>query len=121
MVEAAAAGVDVSSGMSDLDAPLPNYRFRSMLPKAQKLVNEVQSLGASVLQALEKRDAEELALLRSTQETAVLEAAKEVWERRVEEAKESFEGLKRSWRRIAGSTTRAGPTGTLPRRTRRST
>ncbi len=96
MVEAAAAGVDISSVMSDLDAPLPNYRFRSMLPKAQELVNEVQSLGASLLQALEKRDAEELALLRSTQETSVLEAAKEVRERRVEEAKESLEALKRS-------------------------
>lgn len=96
MVEAAAAGVDISSVLSDLNAPLPNYRFRSMISKAQGVVGEVKSLGASLLQTLEKRDAEELALLRSNQETSVLEAAREVRELQVEEAENSVEALERS-------------------------
>jgi hypothetical protein len=67
-----------------------------MVPKAQEVVNEVKSLGTSLLQALEKRDAEELALLRATQETTVLEAVKEVRELRVEEVENSIDALERS-------------------------
>src|SRR5213075_2787498 len=45
-VKAAAAGVDLSSVLSDVNAPLPNYRFQVMLQKATELCGEVQSLGS---------------------------------------------------------------------------
>ena len=46
----------------------------------------MKALGAALLAALEKRDAEALALLRSTHEIRLLEAVREVKEQQVEEA-----------------------------------
>ena len=57
-MRAAAAGVDLGSVLSDLNAPLPHYRFSVMLQKATELCAEVKALGAALLAALEKRDAE---------------------------------------------------------------
>ena len=36
LVRAAAAGVDIASVLSDLNAPLPHYRFSVMLQKAHR-------------------------------------------------------------------------------------
>ena len=71
LVKAAAAGVDIASALNDLNAPLPCYRFQVMVQKANELINDVKSLGAALLGALEKRDAEELALLRSSHEVRI--------------------------------------------------
>ena len=61
LIAAAAAGLDLGSALSDLNAATPPYRFRVLIREAIELANEVQELGASLLQALEKRDAEQLA------------------------------------------------------------
>ena len=50
----------------------------SLVAKAAELCGEVRALGAALLAALEKRDAEALALLRSTQEIEVLDAVRDV-------------------------------------------
>ncbi|MBL0136040.1 MAG: hypothetical protein IPP79_19700 [Chitinophagaceae bacterium] len=71
LVRAAAAGMDLSSILSDLNAALPNYRFNFMLQKALEFSNEVKSLGSALLQALEKRDAA-FSLLRSVHEQKML-------------------------------------------------
>ena len=63
LVRAAAAGIDISTALNDLNAPLPHYRFRVILQKAFELCSEVKSLGASLLSALEKRDSEALGLV----------------------------------------------------------
>ena len=62
--EAGAAG-QTPSGLS---APAPIYRFATYLQKAVELANDVRSFGALILAALEKEDAESLALLRANQE-----------------------------------------------------
>jgi hypothetical protein len=59
------------SGVADFGGVLPNYRFSVMIQKATELCNEVKSLGASLLAALEKEDAEALALLHASQEITV--------------------------------------------------
>lgn len=59
------------SGVADFGGVLPNYRFSVMIQKATELCNEVKSLGAALLAALEKKDAEGLALLRASQEITV--------------------------------------------------
>ena len=74
LVKAAAAGVDISSILSDFDAALPCYRFNIVVQKASELCAELKSLGGHCLSALEKRDAEELALLRSAHEIRMLNA-----------------------------------------------
>jgi hypothetical protein len=96
LVKAVAGGVDISSALADLNAPLPIYRFNVLLQKANEVCNDVKSLGSALLAALEKKDAEALGLLRQSQEIRLLEAVKAVREKQVEEAKENLEGVKKS-------------------------
>src|SRR5260370_32563246 len=69
LVQAVAQGLSLSAVLGDLSAPMPYYRFSYLLPKAVELCAEVKSLGAALLSAQEKADAEHLALMRASQET----------------------------------------------------
>ena len=86
--------------MNDINAGLPHYRFTFTLQKALELCAEVRSLGSALLAAYEKKDAEELTLLRSTHEIRMLEQVRLVRRKQVEEAEEVIGGLQKS-RRIA--------------------
>jgi hypothetical protein len=96
LVRAAAAGLDLGRVLADANAVLPRFRFNTMVAKATELCGEVKALGGALLAALEKRDAEALALLRSSQECRVLEAAREVRQKQIDEAKETLAGLEES-------------------------
>ncbi len=96
LVKAVAAGVDISSALADLNAPLPLYRFNVLLQKANEVCNDVKTLGGALLAALEKKDAEALGRLRQSQEIHLLEAVKAIKEQQVNEAKENLEGVKKS-------------------------
>ncbi|MGB4069894.1 MAG: neuraminidase-like domain-containing protein [Nitrospira sp.] len=96
LVRARAAGVDLVSALADLNAPLPHYRFNVMLQKAYAFNQTVRGLGGALLSALEKKDAEELAALRSTQEVALLETIREVKKLAVEEAQHTLVAAERS-------------------------
>ncbi|HQR35749.1 MAG TPA: neuraminidase-like domain-containing protein [Blastocatellia bacterium] len=87
LVRAAALGVDLHSVLNDIQAPLPNYRFSFMVQKALELCNEVKSLGAALLSAIEKKDVEQLSLLRSTLEINLLEAVREIKRNQAADAK----------------------------------
>lgn len=95
LVRAAAAGVDIASVLADLTAPRPHYRFNVMLQKATELCADVKALGGALLAALEKKDAEELALLRSRHEVELLESMRETRKKQVDEANHTLEGLRR--------------------------
>src|SRR5262249_39324191 len=96
LVKAAAAGVDISSVLNDLNAPIPPYRFTTMLQKATELSSEVRSLGASLLSALEKSDSEALALLRSANEIQTLQSARAVKAQQVDEAQANLDAVNKS-------------------------
>ena len=96
LVKAAAAGLDIGSVLQDLYAPLPKYRFQVMLQKSLELCSEVKALGAALLSALEKKDAESLSLLRASDELELLNYATQLKEKHVEEAKESVTTLKKA-------------------------
>ncbi|MDF2866749.1 MAG: 5-hydroxyisourate hydrolase, partial [Gammaproteobacteria bacterium] len=96
LVKAVAGGLDISSALADLNAPLPCYRFNVLLQKANEVCNDVKALGSALLAALEKKDAEALNLLRQGQEIQLLEAVKTVRENQIEEATENLEGLKKN-------------------------
>src|SRR5260370_14901449 len=98
LVRAAAAGVDVASVLSDVSVGTPPYRFTFMLQKALELCGEVRGLGANLLSALEKRDGEALAALRSTHETGLLQAVRQVREQQLAEARAGREALELSRR-----------------------
>ena len=96
LVQASAAGVDLGAALSDMDAALPAHRFSVLAQKATELCADVRSLGAALLSALERRDAEALALLRSTHEINVLAATRTVRLQQLEEAKAEHDALSKS-------------------------
>jgi hypothetical protein len=78
LARAAASGIDVGAALSDVNAALPPYRFARSLQAALDLCQEVRGLGAAILSALERRDAEDMARVRATQELALLETLRAV-------------------------------------------
>lgn len=96
LVKAVAGGVDIGAALADLNAPLPLYRFNTLLQKANEVCNDVKALGGALLAALEKKDAEALGLLRQSHENRLLEAVKAVREKQLEEAKENLAGIEAS-------------------------
>ena len=96
LVRAAAMGLDISSILSDLSAPLPFHRFAVILQKALELCAELKSLGGQLLSALEKQDAEALALLRATHDASVLKAVLQIKTQQVKEAETNQAALQKS-------------------------
>ncbi|MBK9649195.1 MAG: hypothetical protein IPO67_29290 [Deltaproteobacteria bacterium] len=95
LVRAAAAGVDLTSALTAAQTT-PTHRFSVLLGRAMSLAGSVRAHGQALLSALEKRDAEALALLRQRQEAAMLDAVKAVRERQIEEAEQGLESLRKS-------------------------
>lgn len=96
LVKAAASGISIGAALAGMNAPLPPYRFQLMVQKANDFCGEVKSLGAALLAALEKKDAEALALLRSTQEIRLQQAAREIKKKQIEEAKVNVDALQKT-------------------------
>ncbi len=92
LVKAAAAGLDLSSVLNDIATGTPHYRFRVVVQKAIEFCGDVKQLGDKLLRALESKDAEGLALLRSQHEIQILEAVKAIRSRQVDEAGEVLGG-----------------------------
>jgi hypothetical protein len=96
LVKAVAGGADIGSALADLNAPLPLYRFQTWMQKANEVCADVKALGGALLGALEKKDAEAMALLRQGKEIDALRAATAVREKQIEEAKGNLESIKKS-------------------------
>jgi hypothetical protein len=96
LVKAAGVGIDVASIVSGLHAPPSPVRALLLIQKALELSGEVRNFGGSLLAALEKKDAETLALLRQRHEIHILERAQEVRYLQWQEAREATEALMRS-------------------------
>ncbi|KAH8745247.1 hypothetical protein BGZ57DRAFT_975557 [Hyaloscypha finlandica] len=90
---ALASGMDISAFLSGLNSPLPNYKFHVMASKASELASHASSLGSLLLQALEKRDFEALARLKSTEQVALLKAIRDTKVAAITEAKNAYDGL----------------------------
>lgn len=96
LIRARAAGLDINDVLDDLYAPLPNYRFSFTLQKALELCAELKSLGGALLAALEKKDSEELTLLRSSHEIAMLILVSEIRKQQIAEAEANITVLEQS-------------------------
>ncbi len=97
LVKAAAAGVDISSVLMDIGgASTPPYRFSYVIDKAKQFAEEVRYLGGALLSAIEKKDAEGLAMLRHSHEEKMLDIIEEVREKQCDEALQRKEALKQS-------------------------
>jgi hypothetical protein len=93
LVRAAAAGIDLGTVLDDISAPVPHYRFGTMLAKAKEFAGEVKAFGAALLSALEKRDVEQMARLRAGHETALLQAARDVREQQLADTTEALNSV----------------------------
>jgi len=97
LVRARAMGVDISSIVNAISSSaagaLSNYRFTYMLQKANEFCGEVRTLGGALLSTLEKKDAEGLALLRSSQEINLLDQMTYIRQSQVNEAQASLDAL----------------------------
>jgi hypothetical protein len=96
LVQAAAAGVSISSALNDIDSPVPYYRFSYMIQKALEICSDVKALGGSLLSALEKSDAEDIAMIRATQEVKLLNAIRVSKEKQIDEANANIDSLNKS-------------------------
>jgi hypothetical protein len=77
MVQATAAGIDIGSIVSGLNQPTGPVRSPLLIQKSLEIAAEVRSLGAGLLSALEKGDAESLSLLRQGHEIALQQMMQE--------------------------------------------
>jgi hypothetical protein len=96
LVRAAAAGIAIGDALTSLTGPLPSVRFAVLIDRARELAQQVGSLGALTLAALEKRDVEQLSLLRSAQEKELLKSMRSVKSAQVLQLEQEVEALRRS-------------------------
>jgi hypothetical protein len=93
LARAAAAGLDVGAIVNGLNQPLPLVRFQLLAQKASEIVQEVKTLGNSLLSAIEKEDGEAITLLRAKHELMVLEMVEHVKYGQLQETIKAKEGL----------------------------
>jgi hypothetical protein len=98
LVRAAASGVDIAAAVAGLAAPIVPVRAGLLLQRAVELASEARSLGNAVLSAIEKRDAEELTLIRQGHELRNLQTQREIRLLQWKQAEESTEALLRTHR-----------------------
>lgn len=96
LVKAAAAGLDVASIVSGLSQPVSPVRSTLLIQKALEITAEVKSLGGALLSALEKGDAESLALLRQGHEVNLQQLTQNVRFLQWKQAQESTQSLLRT-------------------------
>ena len=93
LVKAVAAGIDVSSITGSLNQPVSLVRSPLLIRKALEICNEVRTFGNALLSALEKKEAEKLAVLRQKYELKILELAQDTKYLQWKETSSSIEAL----------------------------
>jgi len=93
LARAIAAGVEVGAIIDGTAAALAPVRFQFLLQKALEMAQEVKSLGAQILAALEKKDGETLGVLRARHEVSMLGLAEAVKYAQWQEAIKNREGI----------------------------
>jgi hypothetical protein len=93
LVRARAAGVSIEDALGLTAGELPPYRFNALIGSAQEYAQAVQTFGAALLAALEKKDAEELAQLRLVHEENLQKLQTQVREQEVETARRNLEAV----------------------------
>src|SRR5262249_54719762 len=93
LVKAAAAGIDIGSVVSGLNQPIGPLRCLPLIQKALELRGEVRNLGNALLAALEKGDAEHLALVRQRHEIQIQQMTQGVRFLQWQQAQKATESL----------------------------
>jgi hypothetical protein len=96
LIAAAAAGLDLTSVLSETHAALPPYRFRIMIRQALEMCDQVRALGSELLAALEKQDAEALAQIRAVDQVNVQTVIEEVRAIQIKAAQQEVQVLEKA-------------------------
>jgi hypothetical protein len=91
LVRARAAGLsleDIAAMVSP--GKLPAYRFTYLIEKAKQFTQTLQSFGSALLSALEKKDGEELMLLRAVHEKNILKLTKNIKKKQLQETQYQY-------------------------------
>jgi hypothetical protein len=95
LVRMKAAGLSLDDVLDSTSGHAPPYRFTFLLERARQYAATVQSLGAQLLSAIEKRDAEELAVLRTVHEQHLLDLRTQMTRMEIDAANDALAGLQR--------------------------
>ncbi len=96
LAKAAASGNNLpGGGVGGKYAPMP-YRFDFLIGQARDLTNTLMQLGASLLAALEKNDAEQLSMLQSTQEGVILNMNIQVRQNAITQLQQAIQSMQYS-------------------------
>jgi len=95
LVRMTAAGLSIDDVLAATSGNLPPYRFGYLIEKAKQHAGTVQSLGAQLLSAFEKGDAEELSHLRAVHEQNLLTMRTRSNQLEIRAAEDAIESLRR--------------------------
>lgn len=92
LVRARAAGLSLEDIVAMVNGAgnLPAYRFTYLIEKAKQFAQTSQSFGSALLSALEKKDVEELTLLRSIHERNILKLTRNVKRKQLQDAQYQY-------------------------------
>lgn len=93
LISGAAAGSSSPGVTPQLNLPVPFYRFGMLIQHAKELAVAVAGLGNALLSALEKKDAEAMALLQVSQQQVLLDLATAIKELTIEQTEQTNEAL----------------------------
>jgi hypothetical protein len=93
LVRAKAAGLSLDDILNSISGNLPPYRFSHILEHAKAFTSVVQGYGAALLGAIEKKNGEELALLRMTQQQNILDMSTKSRKLEIDSANEGIKAL----------------------------
>jgi len=96
LLAALAKGLSLGEILGSMFAPPPLYKVSFTLQKAKEICNELKALGSAIVSAIEKGNAEELALLQATHETDGLNRMLPIKERQVYQAQLEKQALLKS-------------------------
>jgi len=88
-----AGGMSFDEITATIGGQLPNHRFVYLIEKAKQFCTTVQSFGGALFNAIEKRDAEELTLLRTRHEQNILSLTSKNKKRQIDQVNANYANL----------------------------
>jgi hypothetical protein len=88
-----AGGMSFDEIAAAIGEQMPYHRFVYLIEKAKQFCSTVQSFGGALFSAIEKRDAEELTLLRSRHEQNILSLTTKNKKRQIDQVKANYANL----------------------------
>lgn len=95
LIKAKNTGFDIFDIATNQNS-IPHYRFQSIIQYCYRTINELIAIGNQLLSVIEKRDMEELSLLKQNNQKKLQDLVTEIKKKYIEEAKENIIAAKRT-------------------------